>query len=323
MLKIQWIKDHSSYFHAVISIILIVIIVSRLDLRSQIEAFFDFKVRYFYYAIFIEFVLGYFYCYKWYLILKKIKIKTSSIALFLINHISAFYALVIPSRLTQEAVKMYKVAKGRPKKITYLTSILLDKATGAIGLFLCGLIGISLSDADFLSDEIRMVSFSLSLTLIIAIFLFLYLPIENIFNLSGTTWSHEIKKACMNIKREKSFLGYICLYSIALHMVLPIIYWPLIIGSGFRVSIVNLIWIYNLVSFLLILPISISGFGVRESALIFILGKYGFSAEQAVVLSLLTVFSKFLQGIFIGLPLDLFWIKRYYRRHLEHGDLSS
>ena len=318
MSKTQWIKDHAIFFHAAVSVILIAIIMGRLDLRSQLDAFMNFKMRYFLYAIIIEFVLGYFYCYKWYLILKKIKIKTSSIALFLINHISAFYALVVPSRLTQEAVKMYKVSRGRSKKITYLSSILLDKATGAIGLFLCGFLGLFLSGAEFLSDDIKLFSLGLILLILISIFLFLYLPVEKLFNLFGFSRLNEIRDSCIEMKEEKAFFAGICLYSIALHMALATIYWPLIIGSGFHVSIINLIWIYNLVSFLLILPISVSGFGVRESVLIFILGKYGFSAEQAVDLSLLTVFSKFLQGVFFGLPLDLFWIKRYYRRPVEH-----
>ena len=54
-----------------------------------------------------------------------------------------------------------------------------------------------------------------------------------------------------------------------------------------NISIVSIAWITAAVCFLQMLPISISGLGVREGAFVFLLKRYGVYASDAMALSLL------------------------------------
>lgn len=56
---------------------------------------------------------------------------------------------------------------------------------------------------------------------------------------------------------------------------------------GLQLSIIECAWFYALTQLLLFLPISVSGIGVRETALIALLAPLGISPAHAVALSFL------------------------------------
>lgn len=73
-----------------------------------------------------------------------------------------------------------------------------------------------------------------------------------------------------------------------------------------EISIIDIAFVLSLMSLVTLIPITLAGFGTREVSLIYLLGFYGISPEQAIVFSLLQFVAFFLWGGFIGL---IFWIK--------------
>lgn len=73
-----------------------------------------------------------------------------------------------------------------------------------------------------------------------------------------------------------------------------------------EISIIDIAFVLSLMSLVTLIPITLAGFGTREVSLVYLLGFYGISPEQAVVFSILQFLAFFLWGGFIGL---IFWIR--------------
>jgi glycosyltransferase 2 family protein len=66
------------------------------------------------------------------------------------------------------------------------------------------------------------------------------------------------------------------------------------------ISFFDLAWIRTIVTVLILIPISFSGFGVREASLIFFLGNYGIKSDLAMAFSLLLFLNLFLTSLIGG-----------------------
>jgi glycosyltransferase 2 family protein len=89
----------------------------------------------------------------------------------------------------------------------------------------------------------------------------------------------------------------------------------LLISLGINIPFSTVCFIISFMSLILLIPVSIAGFGPREATLIFLMSRYGVSAESALSFSLLQFTVFFLFGGLLGLaalllsPLPLWKIK--------------
>ncbi|MFA5212717.1 MAG: flippase-like domain-containing protein, partial [Methanoregula sp.] len=92
----------------------------------------------------------------------------------------------------------------------------------------------------------------------------------------------------------------------------PFIYgYLLALSIGIDVGIFFFVLVIPVLSLLDLLPISISGIGTRDIALIFLFGLKGISAEQAVAFSLLYLFMSYWlialigAGVYLKYPIEI------------------
>jgi hypothetical protein len=87
----------------------------------------------------------------------------------------------------------------------------------------------------------------------------------------------------------------------------PIVYaWLLALSLGIGVEPAFFVLVIPIISLLDLLPISISGIGTRDAALIFLFGLQGIPPESAVAFSLLYLFMSYWLVALVG---ALFWIQ--------------
>jgi uncharacterized protein (TIRG00374 family) len=61
--------------------------------------------------------------------------------LFRLNLVGLFYSMILPGQIAGEVVKAYRLGKGHRDAEIVVASVVLDRATGLIGLLMVGLIG--------------------------------------------------------------------------------------------------------------------------------------------------------------------------------------
>jgi uncharacterized membrane protein YbhN (UPF0104 family) len=71
-----------------------------------------------------------------------------------------------------------------------------------------------------------------------------------------------------------------------------------------NLTLYDAIWIYSLVSVIMMLPITLGGLGVREISVVTLLASFGIQAEQALAVSL-AVFTTMLAGAGLGVIFHL------------------
>jgi hypothetical protein len=82
------------------------------------------------------------------------------------------------------------------------------------------------------------------------------------------------------------------------------------LGLKIKVSPLVLMWVFAVVFFLQAIPISISGIGIREGALIVLLSRYGIRDSQAFALSLIVFLIAILMGLVGGVSETIGLMKR-------------
>jgi len=74
----------------------------------------------------------------------------------------------------------------------------------------------------------------------------------------------------------------------------------ILISMDIQLTFLDIVYVFSLVSLVLLLPVSIAGFGTREASLVFLLSFYGISAEAAITFSFLQFTAFFVWGGAVG-----------------------
>lgn len=230
-----------------------------------------------------------------------------------VNFISAFYGVIIPSSQGADAIRILLIEKKYPEKRGKVGStVLLERLMGSISL---GIIAsVTVLSSSHLSEIRKLKSIVLIFALIIIIIpLIFFLPfLYNVLN--KLIYKHKIKNIYMDkiinyidkvhhslilsAKPEVFFKSFILITIIQLTTILNVylvyralgIYLPYYI----HLTIMPIIYIVSMV------PITISGFGVREGMFAYMYGLFGVSAPQAVAASILNYIILALVPTFIG-----------------------
>jgi glycosyltransferase 2 family protein len=231
--------------------------------------------------------------------------------------VSSFYNLIFPSVLGGDVVRAYMVSKKIGNKNEGVSSVIMERLLGFFSLAIIALIALALG-YELVSDfRVRLFVIALFAGFIFLFFVLFnrklmgfFFSIFSFIKLSGIKKKldsfYEIfyqygkeKRAlwfCLLLSLVYQLIGIVVVYFIGLsiNIDLPFVYYLVFIP---------LIWVVMMV------PISISGIGLRESGFVFFFMKAGVSKESALLLSLLFFSQTVIMG-FIGLVVKFIPEKR-------------
>lgn len=297
-----------------ISGILLFIFFSKVSSIDLYNTFLSISIYSFILALCFFLLANILYAYKWYLLLFR---NYSFINIIKLNFISLYYSLVLPGQIAGDLVKVYKLGKGTQQKKEIAISVLIDRLTGLLGLFLIGGVGVLISASDVAKKSyIFILSFIVIFSLIIYLLSFdsIYQLIIRFLDLlaSKIKWIQKFSSTILElINQYRSYLKNhkLFFYAILLGAIYQILAVLMIIVIArelqIDISLWDWLWIFTLISIILLLPISIGGLGVREGGFIGVLYLFNISYEKSLVLSLL-MFSIQIIGAAIGGLLELY-----------------
>lgn len=258
---------------------------------------------------------------KWQFLLSKLKINESFGKLFKLNLISLFYTNVLPGgQITGEVIKGIKIAKGANEKEKLIFSILMDKITGLMGFIILGFFGIAFTESKIENFQSIFLIFLLSFMVIVFILLFFYfinfksfikkIPVTDNFLLKNF---YKIFESFVLFGGRNTILLKSIIYSIFFQIFNTLVLFTVAHSLNLKIYYIDLIWIFSLVNIIVLLPITISGFGLREGSFIYFLGLLRISNAQAMSLSI----AIFLVSFSLGLIGGMIEIKKlfYYKKN--------
>jgi len=293
-----------------ISLTAILFILSRINLGEFAKVFFSASPPLFLLAFLFAVFVWVLNTRKWQLLLLTLGVKYNFNKLLKLNFVALYYSLFLPGQVSGEVVKGLKLIRSNKEDAhNILTSIIMDRITGLFALVLIALLGLVVVSSPGVNHRLILLAVIVLFGLTIFFFLILNnriavllkrlsLPVFMAANLRRhlyLTW-----ETFRSYKKDLSSLGKVFGYSLLFQLLATVINYLVCLSLEVAIPFLALLWIVATVSLLQMLPISISGIGVREGSFVFLLGQYGVGAPEALAVSIMIFAIQILQGLIGG-----------------------
>lgn len=241
---------------------------------------------------------------RWHTMLQAVGTRVSFRRALYLCYVGAFFNTFLPSGLGGDVVRVLEIGPGATKQQATGT-ILVERLAGFAVLFCLALVTLPFS-AQFLPGWITFLIAGLTFSVLAATALLLegkflrrlMARFPKAISLAGDTWlgqTYDVITACGWRALIKAAL-------ISLVFNLSIVWsnWLVVGALGYEVPLWAVALILPIISATLLIPISISGFGVRETVVVLLLAQVGLSNDQGLLLSLAWYGLDVLDGLYGG-----------------------
>ncbi len=246
---------------------------------------------------------------KWRILLPDQRFRT----LLKLNFIGQYYAMLLPGQVAGEAVKAYRLGKGRHNAEQIAASVMIDRITGFLGLLAVAVVGVALNSKGVWPQIFP--ALILAIVALLALLFTFHLP----------WWTRILEARGKRGPRVTKILGQLhrCLTAWKTYAQSPLlILASILFGAcfqliavwinyqigrelGLAVEFSDWCWVFAVVSIVTALPFTLGGLGLREGSFVGSLALLGIATEKAMGVSF-AVFSILLAGAAIGGVLDWF-----------------
>lgn len=293
-------------FKVGVSITLIFLLLKRIGVNQLANDLKNIEINYLLVAVFFT-LLGFFVqVARLQVIISSQKIKISFWKVFVFNLVSTFFGIFLPTIIGGDVVKMAFLGIYSGKKATSAGVVTMDRVIGTYALVAVALIA-GILGSRLLTHDIVLY------TIYAFVGAFIALLILNIKPLWNKIWYFLEKKLKLKLGGFRIFVETLQSYKVTeptfiKGFLLSIFFYVSIIVSNYFVSLalglnVNLVAFFvfvPLLSLASMLPISISGIGVRESVSVIFFSTMGVSSSNGVLLSLIPFAIKAIMGLIGG-----------------------
>lgn len=230
-----------------------------------------------------------------------------------INLSAIFYGLFLPGgNFTGGLIRWHKLSKTDSKPAEAVASVVFDRMIDTITICILGIafwVFDKPSDQRFVGLSFGTVLGGICLIFILILTGAILIPSKKGANSFWVTLIPNIalvkaNKLIISLSRftdlPRGYFALVIALSFAFHLFGIFASYLLSFSLSLNISFTTIGWIRSVVLILGVLPISISGFGVREGALVFLLRPYGVSLPDAIALSLLFFVSRLWIGAIGG-----------------------
>jgi hypothetical protein len=225
--------------------------------------------------------------------------------------IGNFFAMFLPEMVGSDLARMSEVSEERRTSARIVSTVLLDRVIGLISLMMMAVIGLALG-FQHLEQEAPTITL-----LIVGLFVAMWIGWLVFFNrsimrrLNGLFSLPLINRVEAPIRSLYNSLHYLqtqprlLVVSVAISFALQMAEVASVIfiarSLGIQVPVIYFFIFMPIIWVITMVPISISGLGVREGAFAFFFSQVGMPSENAIAVSLLYYFYKVISGIIGGL----------------------
>jgi len=212
--------------------------------------------------------------------------------LFSIYMIGAFFGSFMPGIVGGDAVRAYYLNKKAKKMSLTLASIFMDRYLGYASLMMIGISAAPFAFSYFGTSPYKWIMPFIFAAFVVGSLLFFMLQLGKRFR--GMS---EFYEYFASLKKQKGIIINAILISLLVQFLNFFIVVVLAAGMGEKIPLLVLFVFLPIIITITMIPISISGLGVREGSFVILLGLIGVRSEIATSLSLAWFFSVFVGSI--------------------------
>lgn len=308
---------------------LIAFLVYQLDVSALLDVLASTKLHILFLAVLVQVSLVFVAVTRWKTVLRNFRIEMRYLPLAQITWIGNFFSLVLPSSIGGDVFRAYFLARRKGQSMaTTLTTTVLERSGGLGALLIIGLAAVSVEGI-----EVHGVSLLTVFLLLISAYLLANLVIFNSrLHRLISGFLTRLQKDHLNSKLELVYRGLhtlsrnpwailkVLFFSIVIQFLSVCIVWiaaqSLSIDAPFPVFLIFV----PLINLSIMVPLTINGFGLRESLYLLLFAEIGLQDEKAVALSLLNVIVVMAAALPGGVLYSLY--KRQQDFHIPSDELE-
>jgi uncharacterized protein (TIRG00374 family) len=275
-------------FKALVTFILLALLFNNIDFNETIKHFRSFDLLFLVFALCALILQAIIITMRWKKIILHLDVHYTFVTLLRYIWIGSFFNQALPSSVGGDALRGYCLYRDGLSIKNSTLSVLIDRIFGIIGLVLFAMLAFSLLSSQIDSVDLKIGVLITIFGLVVAILsifsLDLFIKKTNYKVVRGLlSLSHESRKIALN-----SFSGVrLTMLSVIVHFLSVVTVIILAEGMNMNIQWIGIFTIIPMVSLLMVVPVSIGGWGVRESGMVVGLGYFGVEPEYALALSIL------------------------------------
>ncbi|MCX7794457.1 MAG: flippase-like domain-containing protein [Thermodesulfovibrionales bacterium] len=229
--------------------------------------------------------------------------------LFSLYMIGSFFNTILPGIIGGDAVKAYYLYRETGNPGISMASVFMDRYIGFISIMLIALVALPFGLTYIKETELWYLFPTLIIIFTVGSFVFFKVRIGESLKLLREFYS--FFDTYRNLNRSMNILLKSLFLSAIIQLMNMAAVYIISHGLGIQVPFLSILIFLPLAVTLSMLPLSISGLGVREAAFVMLFGKAGVKPEAAIMLSLMWFFS-----VVIGsLPGLLFYLMNMNKKN--------
>ena len=226
--------------------------------------------------------------YRWRILLSALRMDIPLAKLTALYFIGTFFNNILPTGIGGDVVRVYELSKQSKRPVESVGTVLLDRATGLLVLFLIALLALPFS-CQLITPNVTATILLLCLGSWAGLGLVLrrdWLERRGLLGLMARI--KKLRKLYESVYAcgPRAICGTLAI-SFVFNVLLIAVNYLIALSLGVEISLCYFLLFIPLISFLLVLPISLSGLGVREGAYVYLFAQAGVSAPLALTMSLL------------------------------------
>ncbi len=281
----------TSMLKIVVSVGLLALVLTRVGWRETWQTISTARLSYLAAALALDLLSIPVRAYRWKVLLDALGVRVTLARLTGLYFVGTFFSDFLPTGVGGDVVRAYEIAEQTQNSAAAVGTVLVDRATGLLVLFLMASFSLLFSRS-LVSPQIALVILLLTAAgwggsiflmrrdwlerLGLWRFVARFRPLEKVYECVHACGSRAIGRA----------LGV----SLALNVLLVFLNYLVAIALGARVSLWYFLLFVPIISFLLVLPVSLSGWGVRQGGYVYLFSQAGVPAQAALTLSLIIQF---------------------------------
>ncbi|MCK4667319.1 flippase-like domain-containing protein [Candidatus Dependentiae bacterium] len=301
-------------FQIIISIGLISFIIYKANPQTLLQTIKGIEIQYYFYFLILVFISTLMLVFRWYILARaSLGNSVNGFKLIKFTLIGFFFNLFMPTAVGGDIIKGYLLGKSSGKMENGSMTVLVDRFIGILTIFSIGFVSAIFAFNSVADKRITIIVLVLFITLLAGMFIFLNRGVMKYFSKLFDIFKLKKLKAIIKefyesiylFKDKKLQVFYAFFTSILMQMINIFAIFVLSKALGMTVSYFYFLIFIPLIYVIQMIPISISGIGVRENSFVFFFGLVGVPKEIALTLSLL-YFSIFLIIGIIGAIVMIF-----------------
>ena len=243
---------------------------------------------------------------RWQALLRAQKVSVPLGRLVNLYYVGSFFNIMLPTGVGGDAVRAYELTQDSGSAVAAVGTVLTDRAIGLLMLFLMAALVLPFS-LNLLEPWVVWLVLGLTVGSFGGVALFLWSqPLGRAFRALPAPLRRLIDRPALR-KLYFSFSGYdwpalrvAAGVSVAFNLLLVAVNVLIGLGLGVRVDLGHYLVFTSIISFLLALPISVSGLGVREWGYMTLFAQVGVASATALSMSLVLYLITILSGLIGG-----------------------